>query len=1125
MQEPSADDKAAQELYSLWSNAHARAQKALGKAKKTQLEAAHAVVGFYHQTPKMQSILDNIATSCKEPVPIPLTYACLRDEPVSRKDNFIDVRAVMLVAAVQLLMFSPITWTYKKVFKFEADKYPCRFPSPPFIKEERLRIGGKFSIEDLHRALVLILLCLYRRQGKRDIQKPSTLKLTKETATWIGYVDPSIKVERFNAAEGDFALKQKLIHEVVDVSDGLDMSSALSQLVYQKYVADEAADAQDPKQDHRVKQNADLHSEMATAFVVQHIYNQESGALRDDAIETTGKGKGMFEPLDKKTWETLLKVCDTWFPSIQESLDSHDLIDRQLTSFVKRGDTDLEEYVQAAATHLEAEKFAKDNPADREGILDSIRRCAAFDMITSKVKPRTDLSLEDFCTEFNVERSPDWERFWLYPKEANKKNGIQALMPHQIADIHDIIDRARNGRPIMLTNEMGLGKTKTFLGAIECHARYLESLAEKGKTEQPMKWERASDEDMSKGSYYPHLIVNPPATIIQTTQEAYRHFPSLTCYVYFSNPTDFPIKGVTILTAEEFRQKLREIALQKNSPQSARTIFMSTNPTIFRRNIIKTTKDVIFAKPLMKDGSLHSGPFEELDLENVARDKNGDIRFESRKQAVTRKGPFIQVATAPVPANENDDDDDDDDRESAENAKIRYETDGVKQKHRYYETDLEYYGAKRMLLVDPRQHARDGIYISYSTKDDSQDLASTIFRFVIVDEAHNARRHTSQFCLTLRLLNYRTIVWVTGTPLTSSLKDLLSPLSLIWRQYNVENAARWRSVPMEQILAQNSSEMAPTEPYKLNIWSKTYDPFSGSSEDSDNESNDDADIVMHHELFRKDPTLNGQQTAIGNIRSAQRYHNLNLWQLNPCLFAMAGRSLNWDAEFGRHVASVILEIVSINRTLRCRQDLPGHDKPKFPSTELPPMKIRMVEVDHVHKAREAVKVYCDNILQRSHAAISPDDGETDDSKFGNLRRGVLVSHDNRCILLLARGVEQCIDPNARPELSDAISKLARKIAAQGGGQVGTTAVQGQPLVGTEHVQLLVQTLSYGVLQYFYSNVSLDDGMLGLASQLQALTWSIRGSPILAAVLKLLYQHVIQEKRRVVIYCDTPMIQA
>ncbi|KAL6799526.1 hypothetical protein GGI42DRAFT_355122 [Trichoderma sp. SZMC 28013] len=51
---------------------------------------------------------------------------------------------------------------------------------------------------------------------------------------------------------------------------------------------------------------------------------------------------------------------------------------------------------------------------------------------------------------------------------------------------------------------------------------------------------------------------------------------------------------------------------------------------------------------------------------------------------------------------------------------------------------------------------------------------------LIADEAHIARNVSGTFNYTMRPLKWRNLVWITGTPLMSSLGDILSPLVLIW---------------------------------------------------------------------------------------------------------------------------------------------------------------------------------------------------------------------------------------------------------------------------------------------------------------------------------------------------------
>lgn len=78
----------------------------------------------------------------------------------------------------------------------------------------------------------------------------------------------------------------------------------------------------------------------------------------------------------------------------------------------------------------------------------------------------------------------------------------------------------------------------------------------------------------------------------------------------------------------------------------------------------------------------------------------------------------------------------------------------------------------------------DGNLVEYISTLSSSDKMT--WEFVVADEAHNAKKPNSMYNHVLRLLKWEKILWVTGTPILTSLKDLVSPLSLMWRAYGFE---------------------------------------------------------------------------------------------------------------------------------------------------------------------------------------------------------------------------------------------------------------------------------------------------------------------------------------------------
>ncbi|UKZ74010.1 hypothetical protein TrVFT333_001664 [Trichoderma virens FT-333] len=168
---------------------------------------------------------------------------------------------------------------------------------------------------------------------------------------------------------------------------------------------------------------------------------------------------------------------------------------------------------------------------------------------------------------------------------------------------------------------------------------------------------------------------------------------------------------------------------------------------------------------------------------------------------------------------------------------------------------------------------------------------------LIVDEAHMARRLEGVLNQAFRLLNWRHLMWVTGTPL-SNLQDILSPLSLIWKKVGIKVPGIW-----------------PIKAGDLEgLWSEDDDLFK--------RENVFADGFKIHGIFAESFAAENPSTEWRKLKDFYRRTRIKLWQIDPSLVELAGREAEWSTKFGKKVVPVILGIVSLRRTLRSRLILP-----------------------------------------------------------------------------------------------------------------------------------------------------------------------------------------------------------
>ncbi|EYB27171.1 hypothetical protein SNK05_010779 [Fusarium graminearum] len=147
------------------------------------------VLQAYYEDERVHDFVDQIIELCPQP-----TFLPIRNDHVSeRKDHLwapkrLHPEAFVLAAAAQILLFAPQDWNPDR--DYSRDKYTHRFPTP-----DNLDIGGgtdkvvsnKYSMEDLHRAILMFYRLVDRRSQKDWLTKRVLINTKSE---FPGYHDP-----------------------------------------------------------------------------------------------------------------------------------------------------------------------------------------------------------------------------------------------------------------------------------------------------------------------------------------------------------------------------------------------------------------------------------------------------------------------------------------------------------------------------------------------------------------------------------------------------------------------------------------------------------------------------------------------------------------------------------------------------------------------------------------------------------------------------------------------------------------------------------------------------------------------------------------------------------------------
>ncbi|WXC64900.1 hypothetical protein SNK03_010710 [Fusarium graminearum] len=147
------------------------------------------VLQAYYEDERVHDFVDQIIELCPQP-----TFLPIRNDHVSERKEYLwapkrlHPEAFVLAAAAQILLFAPQDWNPDR--DYSRDKYTHRFPTP-----DNLDIGGgtdkvvsnKYSMEDLHRAILMFYRLVDRRSQKDWLTKRVLINTKSE---FPGYHDP-----------------------------------------------------------------------------------------------------------------------------------------------------------------------------------------------------------------------------------------------------------------------------------------------------------------------------------------------------------------------------------------------------------------------------------------------------------------------------------------------------------------------------------------------------------------------------------------------------------------------------------------------------------------------------------------------------------------------------------------------------------------------------------------------------------------------------------------------------------------------------------------------------------------------------------------------------------------------
>ncbi|KAI9172675.1 hypothetical protein HJFPF1_02185 [Paramyrothecium foliicola] len=1045
----------------------------------------------YLKERECRTIVDVLLKGCDKPCFLPIVTSVKEGKEADAYD-MIDTTTTILCAATQVLLFAPTSWDENRVYSRDRDAYPHRFPIAD--RQKDLKVAGLYSVEDLHRAICLVLATLSRRAPYRNVCSSKAARENRRD--FPGYFDPEADVPAMPSLDQGDTIANRMMRLAIHVSPSLTEMPFHARNRYvtavtgaQNSILDEATDTQ-PEEGRITGMDGVELATIATELM------SRSSFLAEDS-------------LDLQTFECLInryKKEQGW----DIAKEASEVPDETITHFEKILSDDhisnIQLSFQASDVVLD---FQEQNPEDADGLDALLTTAYALESVANASPPSEDVDYETAYQDFGISKYPTLS---LYPSCPY----VQRLKPHQVADLLDSHSRVKKKMGIMLNNDMGLGKTKTFCSLPEItvrvnkahNDRLAERMAEDAETNECKQIQDNFVSPEKPKEYLPTLIFNTVATIYQTYLELRENNPSYDVLVYYSNKTYFPDPKAAVLTTAEMRARMEHLMKNTDKIKTGRTIILTTIQTWIHRDVR------VQKKPFVILHNLNSPAYRKS-----CKKRKKPSKDRSRKRS--RVSGALQTGGVDIPSDLEDESDAEEEHEGSDSFEtaptyetLEQATERVKRHpnhtKQYFASELDDGDWSIHFIPRNEEILPDGNLIKYEFV--NQFWENARFQYLIVDEAHMAKKVNGTFNHCCDMINHETLVAVTGTPIVSTLQDLESPLKLFWNRYGFK-VRGWGDMNLHHLAG---------------LWRPEYDPYAARTEFGDG--------TYTIGLFS--PGMLTRYPAMLHVKKVYEDTGVPVWQINPILYSRAGTQGKWGSVFGDQVTRVVLELLSIRRTSGSRVKLPNGDVISS-GADLLPMRVITEELRFRPALAPAVRAHGDE-MARSVTAPPTTSDESDNSPtveeawnfsghymthgnrshFGARRAGALGAHDARNIRLLSANLSSTFGSSviaARKELKH-VQSMTRKT------QSGSGPISKEPPVGCEQIYRLVVSDPTGGLAFFYNQTKVDPDVATLVSTSQWLGWLMATSPITTRVLELCCQYVYHEKRRVLIYCEIPWIQ-
>ncbi|CCT64919.1 uncharacterized protein FFUJ_03817 [Fusarium fujikuroi IMI 58289] len=956
------------------------------------------VLKAYDEDEEIKSFVDRVAKLCPRPTLIPVLNKHVDSRVFSNKEQ-ISTKAFVLAHAIQILLFAPMDWDRERVYSRDREKYVHRFPTPAeFGGGTRTQVAGLFSMEDLHRA-ILIFYALVCRRSKRTAWITRTPSSNANEAGFVGYFDESAAALAEFPEIGDTAMDVSFVA-------GAKFRASVKEKSLERRVAQKAwvkkyreqqmdsgrdinllSDDQIPPDSNAPPAlNGNQHVNVCTALLESTQSTRPKLAIKARIAEARIKD---MDPLSKSSFRAIIGLLnsvhgkhdfDAKLAQLQKTITHVD-------SFLP--DSEINDFIRSQEESEVVTEFRRANPEKEAELVKLSRQQYALEHMLSSLQPEPSKEgLQSLCQTFGIAEWPDLR---LYPG----REDVESLKPHQVEDAVSTVRRGETfWRHTFLSNDMGTGKTKIYYSTIVLNQRRQEE-------RYNMDMETRGESDIR---FYPSLILTPVNAICQTWKEGYEHFKNLEIFVYYSTPSEFPERKARVVDNNKCISLLNQFADSTHDPKNGRVVVISTYPTWSSRAVLKRERLFVF-----KDGKAPASVMKQgTKAKDGSEAEDEDVEDEQEEEATIKKYTASELNM----------------------------------------DDIEFIAQNETQAAEKA----DGNLIEYLSKDKAFSKAT--FEFIVPG-----------------------------------------------------------------------------------LYDESYDPYT-----EDNKLNGGRDTT--HGIFTEAYLTKFPQFAALQDVFNKSDGKCRLWMTNPVIFRAAGSAFNWGTDAGHLVVRPIYKMLQVRRTMRTPLKLPD-GKVCCPAQDLLPSTIVLEEVTHdetkeiFNAVRKMGQDQAKKLFQKKMNQSSIEDmhrsGNSEtishqikDSppkmNFGEHRKGVLTSFDWRNYKLLSSdnpiifGEEDAVNQRIKslrdPKVVRTNSQMARE-----------SKTPSTPVVGVEKVEELLHNDINGGLSFFFHQTSIDPSLLPPSDRGGYIHWLCYMSPVMTRTLELVWQYVREEKERVLVYVDSPWIQA